>query len=132
MTSRSRTVHHHGRGARRLGRHGLAGLALFALACGEASTDGALPSGGATAVGGAATGGAGPGLGGGGATGTGASGTGVTCQTGQLQCGSSCVFPDRDATNCGACGNVCPPGASCVAGACSCQAGLAGDRKSVV
>jgi|GEM_PF-1277920 len=125
MTSRSRTVHHHGRGARRLGRHGLAGLALFALACGEASTDGALPSGGATAVGGAATGGAGPGLGGGGATGTGASGTGVTCQTGQLQCGSSCVFPDRDATNCGACGNVCPPGASCVAGACSCQAGLA-------
>jgi hypothetical protein len=45
------------------------------------------------------------------------------CTTGYSECGTSCVSLGSDASNCGACGNVCPMGASCSSGACSCPSG---------
>lgn len=42
----------------------------------------------------------------------------TVCPGGQTACGSSCVDPQRDRANCGACRNVCPAGRSCVEGQC--------------
>jgi len=54
--------------------------------------------------------------------------TGPMCAPGQSTCGTSCcVDLATDSQNCGACGNVCQAGQTCVAGSCSasCPAGLA-------
>jgi hypothetical protein len=48
-------------------------------------------------------------------------GCGLTCPTGDG--GSTCVNPQTDFDNCGACGTACAVGGSCEAGACSCPAG---------
>ncbi|MEO7108892.1 MAG: hypothetical protein ABI183_00525 [Polyangiaceae bacterium] len=53
---------------------------------------------------------------------------GVTCVSGALDCNANpidgCeVFPTGDRTNCGACGNICPVGAACVNGGCTCGTG---------
>jgi endo-1,3(4)-beta-glucanase len=40
------------------------------------------------------------------------------CPSGSLDCGGACVDPERDAGNCGACGNACGLGTTCVGGAC--------------
>src|SRR5262245_2749605 len=40
------------------------------------------------------------------------------CGTGQLACGSSCVDPQLDPTNCGSCGNACGAGEVCSKGKC--------------
>ena len=42
-----------------------------------------------------------------------------TCPAGQQLCGASCVDTQSDLDNCGSCGNQCPAGSSCVAGACT-------------
>jgi cysteine-rich repeat protein len=42
----------------------------------------------------------------------------VTCGTDTAQCDGACVAIKEDPANCGACGNVCATGQSCVAGAC--------------
>ncbi|MCC6214083.1 MAG: hypothetical protein IT376_04395 [Polyangiaceae bacterium] len=42
------------------------------------------------------------------------------CQPGLTECGAVCTDTDTDVRNCGACGNVCGPGRSCVAGSCLC------------
>lgn len=41
------------------------------------------------------------------------------CVAGETLCGAACVTLTTDATNCGACGTVCPTGRFCTAGACS-------------
>ncbi len=49
------------------------------------------------------------------------------CPTGTKACGAVCVDVENDEKNCGACGFVCEPGASCVNGFCtggSCPPGL--------
>ncbi|MGH7284571.1 MAG: hypothetical protein ACRELY_23850, partial [Polyangiaceae bacterium] len=50
---------------------------------------------------------------------------GVTCRSGTLDCNGDptdgCeVYPSNDRANCGACGNICPLGASCSSGGCTC------------
>ena len=40
----------------------------------------------------------------------------AACPTGKTSCGNACVDEQTDPSNCGACGNVCPPG--CDAGGC--------------
>ena len=61
------------------------------------------------------------------ATGSGAgqtSSTGAgTCLSPMLVCGGQCTDVETDASNCGACGNVCMPGATCAAGQCTCPSG---------
>jgi len=53
-----------------------------------------------------------------------------TCQSGQCKCAPDndcngfCVEKDVDAKNCGACGKVCPKGATCDGGKCKCPIGL--------
>ena len=42
---------------------------------------------------------------------------------GQTQCNGACVNLTSDANNCGACGNVCASGRTCVNSVCSCGAG---------
>jgi hypothetical protein len=41
-----------------------------------------------------------------------------SCAAGQTACGPNCVDTSSDAGNCGACGQSCPLGAVCTAGAC--------------
>ncbi|WP_194863092.1 EGF domain-containing protein [Myxococcus sp. AB036A] len=40
------------------------------------------------------------------------------CQSPTVQCGSQCVDVSSDASNCGACGNVCDAGQTCLESAC--------------
>lgn len=40
----------------------------------------------------------------------------------QQLCGGACKDTSNDIKNCGACGHVCPTGASCVSGSCKCTA----------
>jgi hypothetical protein len=40
------------------------------------------------------------------------------CTGSAICCNGSCVNQSTDDSNCGACGNVCPPGTTCSAGAC--------------
>jgi endo-1,3(4)-beta-glucanase len=49
----------------------------------------------------------------------------TSCSSGLLDCGGACVDPRLDAGHCGACGNACPAGLSCLSGACAlaCPAG---------
>jgi hypothetical protein len=42
------------------------------------------------------------------------------CSSGQDYCNGNCIDVVNDATNCGSCGNVCPPGMPCIAGTCEC------------
>lgn len=44
---------------------------------------------------------------------------GTSCSTGTISCGETCVAPLSDSRNCGGCGNVCPLGEQCEAGACA-------------
>ncbi|HEY2518293.1 MAG TPA: hypothetical protein VGI39_45805 [Polyangiaceae bacterium] len=44
---------------------------------------------------------------------------GGDCAPGYTQCALACFDLLTDPNNCGACGHVCPPGASCVEGVCS-------------
>ena len=43
--------------------------------------------------------------------------------TGGKFCHGKCTDPSRDRTNCGTCGNVCPPGVGCLNGNCGCDPG---------
>ena len=56
-------------------------------------------------------------------------GTGVVCKAGacgcELTCGSKCVDPDTDLSNCGGCGNKCQSGGLCNGGTCACPNGEA-------
>jgi len=47
-------------------------------------------------------------------------GGGNHCLNSQICCDGRCVDPRNDATNCGACGLACAPGAECVGTACVC------------
>ena len=49
-----------------------------------------------------------------------------TCAAPRTACGASCVNLADDRQNCGTCGNACPPGVSCLSGACTptCDPGL--------
>jgi hypothetical protein len=48
--------------------------------------------------------------------------TGAACAAGQTCCpGVNCKSLDTDVAHCGACGNVCPSGFVCAAGACACD-----------
>lgn len=44
------------------------------------------------------------------------------CPAGQDFCNGNCIDIVNDENNCGACGNVCPPGMPCIAGGCKCPA----------
>ena len=46
------------------------------------------------------------------------------CGEGETECAGRCVRLDLDPANCGACGNVCAPGTTCVGGVCECPGGL--------
>ena len=48
---------------------------------------------------------------------------GGTCHDGFTWCNGHCVELSLDIGNCGACGNSCPSGQSCVNGTCGCKAG---------
>lgn len=43
----------------------------------------------------------------------------ITCPVGAAYCSNACSNLSTDASNCGACGNACDAGLSCVAGACT-------------
>jgi hypothetical protein len=47
----------------------------------------------------------------------------ITCTAGATDCGGSCVNPNADDANCGACGVKCTGNDKCVAGACKCPEG---------
>jgi hypothetical protein len=53
-------------------------------------------------------------------TSTGNVANGTACGSGLTCCGGTCTRTSSDANNCGGCGNVCPPGETCMAGACGC------------
>src|SRR5690606_24492276 len=44
----------------------------------------------------------------------------VSCVLGTVSCDGACVNLERSAAHCGACGNTCDPGESCVDGGCTC------------
>ena len=46
-------------------------------------------------------------------------GAGISCPSGQILCGSSCVNPNTDNANCGACGVACGTGKTCTSGVCA-------------
>lgn len=50
---------------------------------------------------------------------SGDSGGGATCAAPSTQCGGACVDTRNDPQNCGTCGNACPAGLACSAGACA-------------
>ncbi len=54
----------------------------------------------------------------GGAFTTGGAATGPTCQAPLVLCGGTCVNPLTNALHCGICGQACPDGSVCSAGAC--------------
>ncbi|MFN8453040.1 MAG: hypothetical protein U0521_31570, partial [Anaerolineae bacterium] len=43
---------------------------------------------------------------------------GYACVNGAVYCNETCTFLESDPDNCGACGNVCPAGQSCLGGVC--------------
>lgn len=45
------------------------------------------------------------------------------CPTGQIACEDGCTDPLRDSANCGACGNACLGGMTCMQGSCQCPTG---------
>jgi hypothetical protein len=49
-----------------------------------------------------------------------------TCAADQQLCGNSCTTVQQDPLNCGACGNACPAGEACSAGACTTCASACG------
>lgn len=58
--------------------------------------------------------------------------TEVVCPAGQTACGETCFSFQSDASNCGACGNVCKTGEVCSKGACSlCAAACTSTRGCV-
>jgi hypothetical protein len=57
------------------------------------------------------------GTGGADALGTGGGST-VPCPPGGTPCGDTCADLENSTANCGSCGNLCPLGSACVAGAC--------------
>lgn len=48
---------------------------------------------------------------------------GPSCSAPRAVCGGACVDTTSDVAHCGRCGNVCPTGQSCIAGACACPTG---------
>ena len=42
------------------------------------------------------------------------------CDAPRVKCGATCVDPMTDPNNCGGCGSICGPNASCVGGRCQC------------
>ena len=44
------------------------------------------------------------------------------CPPSQRLCSGMCLDVVNDRTNCGSCGNICPPGMPCIAGSCTCPA----------
>jgi hypothetical protein len=42
------------------------------------------------------------------------------CMGTQIRCGTACVQPATDRTNCGGCGNSCGTGGTCASGICTC------------
>ncbi len=46
------------------------------------------------------------------------------CLMGQIECAGTCIDPNTDLANCGACGNTCSGSAMCVMGTCTCAMGL--------
>ena len=53
--------------------------------------------------------------------GAGGAGTTTGCAPDSLSCSGSCVDPNTDARNCGACGVACGAGSDCVSGTCTCS-----------
>lgn len=51
---------------------------------------------------------------------TGAGGMGPVCKLEETNCSGKCVDLKVEDANCGSCGNVCPSGTACLAGACAC------------
>ncbi|MDO9018370.1 MAG: FG-GAP-like repeat-containing protein [Deltaproteobacteria bacterium] len=47
----------------------------------------------------------------------------VTCNTGTIRCGATCVDTATDVSHCGTCNLACETGWSCVMGTCACTAG---------
>lgn len=50
--------------------------------------------------------------------------SGVTCASGQLVCGGTCVMPATDPLHCGNCTTACSTGQSCVSGVCTGGSGV--------
>jgi hypothetical protein len=96
----------------------LLALALLAMALGSSGCANEPTSGFPAGSGGA-------GIGGASAMNGGATSTpGITCQTGFVVCGSSCVNTSSDVNNCGNCATKCTTGQECRASACQCLTGL--------
>ena len=82
------------------------GLAILTAACTGAQTGGGTGGSNGTGTGGSGTG-----------------GTGMTCNSGQMLCGSACVNIASDSSNCGVCGNACSGGQTCQNSQCQCASG---------
>ena len=83
------------------------GLAILTAACGSPTVSGSGTGGSnGTGTGGSSTG-----------------GTGMTCNSGQMLCGSACVDTNSNSSNCGVCGNPCSAGQTCQGGQCKCASG---------